>query len=82
MARVKLWSGGAHDRIFARLDQKRPGSSDLDVHVRRFLSLRGLQRRFLGGRFGMVDGLEILVDRIRRRLGVLVDNELDRKSVV
>ena len=32
--------------------------------------------RFDGGCLGVIDGLKILVDRIRRRLGVLIDDEL------
>ena len=52
------------------------GSSDLDVHPGRVLGVSFLKRRFYGGRLGVVDRLNILIDRIRRRLGVLIDNEL------
>jgi len=52
-------------------------SSDLDVHQGRVLGVNIFKRRFHGGRLGMVDRLEILIDRIRRRLGVLIDNELN-----
>ena len=32
--------------------------------------------RFYRGRLGVIDGLKILIDRMRRRLGGLIDDEL------
>src|SRR5882724_10104645 len=50
---------------------------DLDVQHGRFLRPRVLQRRFLCDRLGMVDRLEIVADGFWRRLGGLVDEELN-----
>jgi len=50
--------------------------SDLDVHQGRFFGLQVGKGRFQRGSLGVVDGLKILVDRHRWRLGVLIDDEL------
>jgi hypothetical protein len=50
---------------------------DLDVHQRRLLGLHRVKGRFHGGCLGMIDGLKVLVDGVRRRLGVLIDDELN-----
>jgi hypothetical protein len=49
---------------------------DLDVQQGRFVGRHIGKGRFHGGCLGVIDGLKILVDRIRRRLGVLIDDEL------
>ena len=50
--------------------------SDLDVQQGRFVGRHIRKGRFHGGCLGVIDGLKILVDRRRWRLGVLIDDEL------
>src|SRR5947209_707867 len=54
-----------------------PLASNLDVQRGRDLGPGFLQCRFLSGRLGFVDGRQIVADGFWRRLGGLVDEELN-----